>query len=228
MKIIDISGPVYTGMWNYPEPLGSKLGAFSLEKLEFEFGGQKYFVDTFKGMKAQTGTHIETPGRYLEGNDYKVSDIHIKDLFLREAYVFNIPYKDLKEKDGKKYIDLDDLKQAQKEEIKENSGILIGTGYGSSNWDKKDFFERSWFFKKEAMQYLISLKPFLLGTDSGEWENTKNPEGIFKMFFPANILILAPCINIEKVSRFKANITIFPFNVEGSYISPVRAVITEQ
>ena len=78
------------------------------------------------------------------------------------------------------------------------------------------------------MQYLISLKPFLLGTDSGEWENPKNPEGIFKMFFPANILILASCINIEKATRFKVKITVFPFNVEGSYISPVRAVITEQ
>lgn len=226
MHIIDISGPIYTGMWNYPEPLGSMLGAFNLKKMEFEFSGEKYSIDTFEGMKAQTGSYIESPGQYIE-DDYKVEDIEIKDLFFMDAYVFNIPYEGLDSKDGKRFISLEDIKKAQKEDIDKGSALLIGTGYGSKNWDRQDFFERSWFFKKEAMEYIISLKPFLLGTDSGEWENPKNPEGIFKMFYPANILILASCINIEQATRFKVKLSVFPFKVKGSYISPVRAIITE-
>jgi len=228
VKILDISGPIYTGMWNYPEPLGPMLGVFELKKIDFEFSGEKYSLDAFEGMKAQTGSYIESPGQYLESNDYKVGDIDISDLFMMDAYVIKVPYEGMKRKDGKGFVSLEDIKKAQgSNKIKEGAAILIGTGYGSKNWDKKDFFEGSWFFKKEAMEYLISLKPFLLGTDSGEWENPKNPEGIFKMFYPANILILASCINIEKAENFKVKLTVLPFNVKGSYISPVRAIITE-
>ena len=78
------------------------------------------------------------------------------------------------------------------------------------------------------MEYIISRKPFLLGADSAEWENPKNPEGIFKKFFPANILILASCINLEKVNKFKVKLSVLPFNVLDSYISPVRAVVVEE
>ena len=176
MKIIDITGPIYTGMWNYPEPFGSKLGHFKLKKIDFIFGENKYSIDIFKGWKAQTGTHLETPGRYLKDDDCKINDIDMKDLFLRNAYVLNIPYKNLSEKDGKRYVGLEDLRKAQKGKIECGSAILIGTGYGTDNWHRKDFFKKSWFFKKEAIKYLISLDPFLLGTDSGEWENPKNPE----------------------------------------------------
>jgi kynurenine formamidase len=215
-------------MWNYPEPLGPMLGAFNLKKIDFEFGGDKYSLDAFEGMKAQTGSYLESPGQYIEGNDYKVSDIDIAKLFLMDTYVLKIPYETLGKKDGKRFVSLEDVKKAQgSNPIEKGAAILIGTGYGSKNWDKKDFFEGSWFFKKEAMQYIISLEPFLLGTDSGEWENPKNPEGIFKMFYPANILILASCINIEKTKGFKVKLTVLPFKVRGSYISPVRAVITE-
>ena len=76
------------------------------------------------------------------------------------------------------------------------------------------------------MEYIISKRPFLLGTDSAEWENPKSPEGIFKMFYPANILILASCINFEKIEEFKVKLTVLPFKVQDSYISPVRAVVT--
>ena len=227
VRIIDISGPIYTGMWNFSEPLGSLLGEFKLSSVKFEFSGEEYSVDVFNGMKAQTGTYIESPGQYLEDNKYTVSDIPVHKLFMINAYVLKIPYEKLGKKDGKRFVTLEDIKSAEKENIPEGSAILVGTGYGKY-WNRKDFFKKSWFFKAEAMEYIISRKPFLLGADSAEWENPKNPEGIFKKFFPANILILASCINLEKVNKFKVKLTVLPFNVLGSYISPVRAVVVEE
>jgi len=227
VRVIDISGPIYTGMWNYSEPLGSLLGEFKLSSVKFKFSGEEYFIDVFNGMKAQTGTHIESPGRYLEDNKYTISDIPIQKLFMIDAYVLKIPYEKLGKKDGKRFITLKDIKSAEKENIPEGSAVLVGTGYGKY-WNRKDFFGKSWFFKAEAMEYIISKKPFLLGTDSAEWENPKNPEGIFKKFFPANILILASCINLEKVNKFKVKLSVLPFNVLNSYISPVRAVVVEE
>ncbi len=227
MRIIDISGPIYSGMWNYSEPLGSLLGEFKLSSVKFEFSGEEYSVSVFNGMKAQTGTYIESPGQYLKDNKYTVGDVPIQKLFMIDAYVLKIPYEKLGKKDGKRFITLEDIKSAEKENIPEGSAILVGTGYGKY-WNRKDFFEKSWFFKAKAMEYIISKKPFLLGADSAEWENPKNPEGIFKKFFPANILILASCINLEKVNKFKVKLSVLPFNVLGSYISPVRAVVVEK
>jgi kynurenine formamidase len=224
MKIIDITGPIYNGMWNYPEPLGSMLGNFKLADFSFEYGGEKYSVESFEGFKAQTGTYLESPGKYL-AEKYNVGDIPVGNLLMRNAYLFFIPFENLKEKDGKKYISAEDLKRAGSGEIAENSAVLVGTGYGS-RWGQKDFFSGSWFFKKDAIQYLIGLKPFLLGTDSAEWENPHDPEGIFKIFYPANIVILAPCINFELIRRFEVKLTVFPLKVAGSFISPVRAVVT--
>ena len=224
MQLIDISGPIYTGMWNYSEPLGELLGNFKLSAIKFEFGGEKYSLDTFKGFKAQTGTYLESPGQYQK-EKYTVSDIPIEKLFMMDAYLLFINYEKLDEKDGKRYVSLEDLKSAEKSPIPEDSAILVGTGYGK-NWGNKDFFAKSWFFKKEAMEYIIGKRPFLLGTDSAEWENPRSPEGIFKIFYPANILILASCMNLEKIKDYMIELTVLPFKVKDSYISPVRAVVT--
>jgi arylformamidase len=224
MKLIDITGSIYNGMWNYPEPLGNLLGSFNLSDFEFSFGGEKYNLDAFEGFKAQTGTYIESPGQYQQ-NKYAVSDIPAEKLFMMDTYLLFIPYETLGEKDGKRFVSLEDIKAAERSEIPSGSAILVGTGYGKK-WENKDFFSKSWFFKREAIEYIISKKPYLLGADSAEWENPHNPEGIFKIFYPANILILASCINLDQINEFNVKLTVMPFKVTGSFISPVRAVVT--
>ena len=180
MKVVDITGPIYNGMWNYTEPLGSMLGNFNLSRFKFEFGGEKYSIETFEGFKAQTGTYIESPGQYLKSK-YKISDIKIEKLFMMDAYMFFIDYEKLREKDGKKFISADNLKKAEKIDIPEGAAIIVGTGYGK-RWEMTDFFSKSWFFKKEAMEYIIRKKPFLLATDSAEWKILKTRKGFLKCF----------------------------------------------
>jgi kynurenine formamidase len=226
MKVIDISGPIYDGMWNFPDPMGSLLKPFHFSKITVEHGGESYSIETFNTMKAQTGTYLESPGRYLMDNPYTINDIPIAKLYMADTYVYNIPFEKMGTKDEKKFLSLDNLSDAESEEVPPGSAILIGTGYGKY-WNRNDYFERSWFFKKEAMSYLIDKKPILLGTDSAEWENPRNPEGIFKNFFPANILILAPCINLEKIKSFRVKLVILPLKVRGAFICPVRAIVIE-
>jgi arylformamidase len=226
MKVTDISGPIYNGMWNYSEPLGGLLGEFKRDSISFDFSGEKYTLDVFAGFKAQTGTYLESPGKHIPGNNYKVSDIAVEKLFMIDAYILNIPYESLGEKDGKRFVSLQDIKKSEKKIIPPGAAILIGTGYGKF-WERKDFFSKSWFFKKEAMGYLIEKRPFLLGTDSAEWENPKNPEGIFAMFYPADILILASCINLEKIESFNVKLIVLPFKALNSYICPARAVVVQ-
>jgi kynurenine formamidase len=228
MKVVDISGPIYEGMWDYPEPMGTLLKGFQLSSLEFEHGGERYALEVFDNMKAQTGTYLESPGRYLESNRYTVSDIPIERLYMMEAYVLSVPYEKMAKKDGKRFLSVEDVERAIPKNARINKGaaILIGTGYGKQ-WKDDDFFDNSWFFRREAMECILAMKPFLLGADSAEWESPKNPEGIFKIFFPANVLILAPCINLDTIHSFHVTLTVLPLKVWGAYICPVRAVVCE-
>lgn len=225
MKVIDISGTIYTGMWSYADYYPD----FKLSAVEFEFGGDNYSVDVFEGMHAQTGTYLESPQIFTEGgkkgglNDL----VHPEKLFHIDAYVLKIEHESLGIKDGRPFISLDDIKGAQKEEIPQGKAILVGTGYGAM-WERDDYIEKAWFFKKDALYYLIDKKPFLLGGDSPVWENEKNPEGGFGRFYKAGILLLAPCVNLEKIGGYRVKLTALPLKILKAGVCPVRAVVVEE
>jgi kynurenine formamidase len=224
MKVIDISGPIYTGMWSYAD----YYPQFELSAVEFEFGGEKYSVDVFKGMHAQVGSYLESPGIFDgEPNEGGLNVIPIDRLFMIDAYVYQIPHDSLPVKDDRPYITVDALKEAEKGDVVENSAILVGTGYGS-NWDSEDYVKKAWFFSKDALYYLIDKKPFILGGDSPVWENEVNPEGAFERFYKSGILLFAPCINLEKISKFNVKLTALPLKILKAAVCPVRAVVVEE
>ncbi len=225
MKIIDISGSIYTGMWSYADYYPD----FKLSSVEFEYGGEKYSVDVFEGMHAQTGTYIESPEVFAtSGKGGGLNDeVPVEKLFMIDAYVLQIPHEGLPRRDGRPYVSLEDIKEAEKGPIPKGSAILIGTGYGQ-NWEKEDYVAKCWYFKKEALYYLIDKKPFLVGGDSPVWENEVHPEGAFERFYQSGILLLAPCINLEGVSSFKVKLTALPLRILKAGVCPVRAVIVEE
>jgi kynurenine formamidase len=224
MKVIDISGPIHTGMWSYADYYPD----FELSAVEFEFGGEKYSVDVFKGMHAQTGTYIESPQIFEGGRKGGLNDtVPLEKLFHIDAYVLQVPHDSLAVKDGRPFISLDDITKAEKEQIPEGAAILVGTGYGK-NWDSGDYIQKAWFFSREALYHLIDKKPFLIGGDSPVWENEVNPEGAFDRFYKAGILLFAPCVNLEKVSGFRVKLTILPIKIMKAGVCPVRAVLVEE
>jgi kynurenine formamidase len=211
-------------MWSYAD----YYPQFELSSVEFEFGGEKYSVEVFKGMHSQVGTYMESSGIF-EGEEKKggLAAVPLEKLFMLDTYIYQVDHSSLAEKDGRPYITAEDLKKAEKQEVRENCAILVGSGYGK-NWDKKDYVQKAWFFSKDALYYLIDKKPFLLGGDSPVWENAVNPEGAFERFYKSGILLFAPCINLEEVSAFKAKLVALPLKVLNSSVCPVRAVIVEE
>lgn len=225
MKIIDITGPIYNGMWYFGEPW--PMFHFKTRYHKLEAVGITAMIEDFEGMGGHTGMHIETPATGIGyEKSYPLSDVPIEKLVNVDAYVLKIPYEKLPIKDGKPYISLEEIKRAEKEEIPDGSVILIGTGYGKS-WESKDYLTKSWFIKREAMYYIIDKKPFLLGVDATDFENWVNPERFFERFFNSNILLMAPCINLEKITRFKVKLTALPLKIKGAAICPTRAVVIE-
>lgn len=226
MRIIDITGPIYTGMWYFGEPW--KKFNFVTRYHELPAVGIKAMIEDFDGFNGHCGMHIETPATGI-GYDksYALTDVPIEKLVNVDAYVYQIPLEGLPIIDGKPCISTDDLKKAEKEEIPEGAVILISTGYGK-NWFSPDYLSKSWFFRREAMYYLIDKKPFLLGVDATDFENWVNPEKFMERFFNSNILLMAPIINTEQVKKFKVKFTALPLKIKGAAICPTRAVLIEE
>ena len=222
MKIVDLTGSIYTGMWYFGEPW--KRFTLNVRYHELPSAGIKALIEDFDGMNGHCGLHIETPATGIGyEQSYPLSDVPVERLAYANAYLYFIPHDELPVKDGKPYISPEALKKAEKEEVEPDSVILVGTGYGR-NWDREDYLSKSWFFKREAMYYLIDKKPFMLGVDATDFENWANPEKFMPRFFGSNILLMAPLINLEKLGRFRLRITALPLKIKGAAICPTRAV----
>lgn len=112
MNIIDITGPVVDGMWDF----GFEGGQFKLTPLNYDFMGEEYLHEKLDGLVGSTGTFIETGATALGYEKVIPTDkIPLENLVNIDTYVLQTPYDSLQEKDGRKYISLEDIKKAEKE-----------------------------------------------------------------------------------------------------------------
>ncbi len=224
MKIIDITGPIYEGMWDF----GFTGGQFKLKQLNYDFLGEDYFHEGFEGMVGSTGTFLETGATYLGYEKSIPTDkMPLKKLVNIDACVLQTPYETLNEKDGRKYISLNDIKKAEKEGVPESSAIIVSTGYGK-NWDKKDYMEKSPFFKRDAFYHLLDRSPVLIASDFPGWENVVNPENFLKRLYGSGVFVLVSCVNLETIKKYKVKLTALPIKVLNVCMCPCRAVVIEE
>ena len=224
MKIIDITGPIHEGMWDF----GFPGGQFKLKQLNYEFLGEEYLHEGFVGMVGSTGTFIETGATCL-GYEKSISTdkIPLEKLVNIDACVLQVPFENLKEKDGRKYISLEDIKKAEVEQIAKGCAIIVSTGYGK-NWEKDDYMAQSPFFERDAFYYLLDKEPLLVGSDFPSWENVVDPENFLPRLYESGVNVLVSCVNLEKVSRFRVKLTALPIKVLNVCMCPCRAVIIEE
>ena len=105
--------------------------------------------------------------------------------------------------------------------------VIISTGYGK-NWFKKDYLEKSPFFRKEAIDYLLDREPILLSSDFPAWENTLHPEGFLKRMYDSGVYVLVSVVNVETIKSYRVKLTALPIRVENVCMCPARAVVIEE
>ena len=198
MKLIDASGPIYEGMWSYGNPFPNfKLVELdNPEWVEFTAYSQK-----FDGFSMLTGSYIDGPAHAL---GLKKADpmhkIPIKKLFDVDAYVLKFDLTKLEKEGNRPYVSLKDIEGAEKEIIPQGSNIILATGWGK-HWDKPDFLTHEWFLKKDAAEYLVSKKPFILGMDTPSADNVDNEQGLWPLIYGNDIYLIGPLINIEEIRK---------------------------
>lgn len=225
MKIIDITGPIKEGMWDF----GFTGGQFKLKKLNYDFMGEEYNHEGFEGLVGSTGTFIETGATAL-GYDKVISTdkILLEKLVNIDAYVLQIPLENMKEKDGRKYVSLDDIKKAEKEKIPNGISILISTGYDKYWFDKDKYLPKSPFFKKDAFDYILDKNPLLVSSDFANWENVIDLEGFLPRLYKSGVVILPGTVNLTQIKKFKVKLIVLPIKVIGVCMCPARAVVIEE
>jgi arylformamidase len=225
MKVIDITGPIYNGMWSYGDPFPD----YALSRIPTPaWISYPIYSESFAGMCSQTGTYLETPAHLLGYEaSYPLSRVPIESLVDVPCCGIQVDMELLPLVDGRRSITRAALEQGtDSRSLSTCRAILVSTGWGRA-WRQADFVTASPFFTADAMEWLIARKPFILGSDSPRWENLDHPQGFFPAFFGADILMLAPCVSLERIGRPLVSLTVLPLNIEDTCCTPCRAIVTE-
>ncbi len=217
-KITDVTGVLYNGMWNYKYPF-PELNIRPLPKVEWV--DYKVYCEIFDGLHSQSGTYLETPAHLLGDKSYPLIDVPIEKLVDIPVQIVKLSGFGI---EGERQPVT--RKMLEDANIEDGVSILVCCDWGR-HWRHKNYHSASPYFEKAAMDYLISKKPFLLGTDFAKWENLENPQGFFPDFYANDILMLAPLVNLEKIESKRALLTALPLHIETTCCAPCRAFIKE-
>lgn len=223
-RVYDVTGTVQNVMWNYDPPYPH----VNIKPLpEVPWAGVKVYAEIFEGMHSQTGTYLETPAHVFGGDhplNYPLIDVPVEKLVDVPCVLLNLP---LVKKGGLRHaITAESLTACEgASDIQEGDALIIGTGWGQY-WMDPDYVTHGPYFTKAAMDWLLAKKPVIIGGDSPRWENMEEPQGFFPDFYGANVLMLAPLVNLENVPFTRCRLTVLPLKVNSTCCAPARAVLT--
>lgn len=162
-----------------------------------------------------SGTHIEFPYHHYQ-NGMDAADYPI-DRLIGEAIVL-----DFSRKADREAIILQEI-QAYKDSIKEGDIIFIRTDkdklYRTDRWNEQPYLT------EEAMDWLVSRKPKIIGTDSAGFEvpGVDSQPNHLKMF-QNNIAMVESATNLAAIGSERVKIHILPLRIVGIDACPVRII----
>jgi len=225
MKLIDMSGPIYTGMWSYGDPFPDfKLVDIKEPEWVKEFSPKS---QAFEGFCMLTGTYIDGPAHAFGLEKEKpMHELPLEKIFGVDAYVLKFDLSKLTKEGKRPYVTMEHVKEAEKENIPDEASIILATGWGQ-HWEKPDYMLDAWFLKKDVAEYLASKRPIILGFDTPYADNLENEQGNWNIIYGAGITLLAPLVNTEKITKFKVKLYIAPLNILNTTGLPARAIVEE-
>lgn len=213
-KIIDITGEIYSGMWSYGPPFPEvKIRPLA----EIDWVKYKIYAEVFEGLNSQSGTYLETPAHLLGKASYPLIDVEVSKLVDVPCVVLNVGNV------RSEPITLEMLQNCKNaDKIAEGCAVLVSANYGEK-WKDGDYLTSCPYFTHDAINWLISKKPLLLGSDFPRWDNLEKPQGFWQDFYNADVLMLAPVVNIEAVDT--ALLTVLPIKAAVTSCAPCRAIL---
>jgi len=78
------------------------------------------------------------------------------------------------------------------------------------------------------MEWLLDKKPSIIGGDIPCFDDPQNSEGLVNMLFERGSLILAPLVNLDKITKSQVKLIALPTKIEKICACPCRAIIVEE
>ncbi len=215
MKITDISGPIYSGMWTYGGPYG-EVEIAEVPQLEVV---EHVTYSWRMAMSVQSGTYLET-SLHVKRDGPALIDIPMAELWMRDCAILRVP----KEPDG--CVGLDDLK-ACGVTINKGDAVIVETGW-YTHWDEADFITNCPWFSADAMNWILDHEPFIMCGDVPRFDSWETPQGFWDRFFDQGTLLLAPVVNLDALTSDRAKLCALPMKITEACAAPCRVVIVEE
>jgi len=214
MKVLDLTGPIYSGMWTYGPPY---------PPVEVELLPPPEWVPypTYSWalrLTAQTGTYLENARHMSLDEPALEEEVPVEELVLRPTVILRVAAGP-----GQR-IEQAELQQAtEKVAMRPGLAVLVATGWGA-HWEDEDFLARSPYFSRDAMLWLLDQRPFLIGADLPRFDSGDDPQLFFPEFFQRGVLLLAPLVNLDQVPVDEGRLIVLPLRVREVAAAPCRAV----
>jgi arylformamidase len=223
---IDLSGPLFEGMWSYNVLYSSSTTLPELEitkvaTLERSGWEAHQFV-----LSSISGTYLETSAHLVEGDpaldNYTLSD------FIRPAVVCHVPRKG-----ARQLIRRAEL-EAHCPPVEDGDALLIECGWGTE-WRSSNFVTDGPSFHPDCLPWLLEQPFSLLGVDvpcaQAPWplpDGVQYDGNILLPIFQKGILLLAPLVDLDKVQVPRGELIALPLKAEGVCGAPCRAIFREE
>ena len=224
-KVIDLSGPLYNGMWSYNAlaTLGARLPDFHVEQLA-SITNQGFEAFGY-ATSSISGTYIENSGHMLEG----IPPLNSLDVsaFIRPAVICHVPRK------GPDEVIHGAELSANCPPVRPGDALLIDCGWGT-RWESPEYVLHGPGYHRDCLPWFLEQPFSILGVDVPCIETARSrPDGteaagnMLLPIFQRGVLLLAPLVNLETIQAQRGELTALPLNIRGVSGAPCRAIFRE-
>lgn len=222
---IDLSGPLFNGMWSYNVLAGPNphLPEFKVEKTTTVGGvGWESFGYV---MSSLSGTYLETAAHLIQGGP--VLDGFGLERCIRPAVVCHLPRKQARQLVRRAEL------EAHCPPLQPGDALLIECGW-AAQWRSTNFVTDGPSFHPDTLPWLLQQPFSLLGVDVPCLQAPYPlPDGaryqgnMLAPIFQKGVLLLAPLVNLDTVRSQRGELIALPLKVEGVSGVPCRAIFRE-
>ena len=223
-RYVDLSGPLFNGMWTYNvlPGLDTPMPEYEVDKvITIDQSGFESFRFV---LGSNCGTYLETSAHLIEGAPV-LDDCHLSD-FIRPAVVCHVPRKE-----ARQLIRRSEL-EAHCPPVGEGDALLIDCGWGSQ-WRSPAYVSDGPGYHPDAMRWLVEQPFSLLGVDipclQPPWASPDigYDGNMLRPILEKGVLLLAPLVNLDQVTVARGELIALPVKAEGVCGAPCRAIFRE-
>lgn len=219
-RVVDLSHVIVDGMVTYPGIPGPTLGSHLTfdESAAHYAAGTEFSIGTIS-MAANTGTYLDTPAhRYRDGED--LSRLSLDRMVDRPGVVVRARHR---EAPGGRAVDQVHLEAALSGVDPAGTAVLIETGH-SDHWGTPAYFTDHPYLTDDAVEFLVSAKPALVGIDSLNIDSTHTGRRpAHSWLLAARIPVVEHLTGLAQLPDAGFRFTAAPPAVRGMATFPVRA-----